>query len=451
MDIKIETPFGGSARITKPDREPSPGGDEPQHTFTVGDLRPRVRALLVLCIAIDGTIVLWLAAKNATLTQNAWDLLGTALLLAIGITCALAIGVIVKYRHSSVLTPLASQVFVICLAAYVWLLDLRSPASQIGGITGVALALGAVALCWVLYLSRYAAGALTRTGIAVVALFPLIGLVQFWIQNEYMTHSSLPLIDVQTELTPVGSTGPIIHVLAKTTYHNRGSFRVDVPATLTRVVVYPKGTPSEPPTPEIVAGHLNALGSQFGDYRETPAMSAQARLIYAGSSGGAGGAFLAPGSTNQGSTIIDIDSRTVRLAVIKVTLIAVTHRSVKETRTCYPPQVALGEDVIGFLRESTLVHDFLGGKALCTETQFASRGVIEELVSDHPVLRIFTMVYASGATTPILLPFFGTQESLDNPLSSTKASTIIENANPSGMFGSSAEYAPSDADVRPSP
>ena len=200
-----------------------------------------------------------------------------------------------------------------------------------------------------------------------------------------------------------------------------------------------------------MAGHLNALGSQFGDYRETPAMSAQARLIYAGSSGGAGGAFLAPGSTNQGSTIIDIDSRTVLLAVMKVTLIAVTHRSVKETRTCYPPQVALGEDVIGFLRESTLVHDFLGGKALCTETQFASRGVIEELVSDHPVLRIFTMVYASGATTPILLPFFGTQESLDNPLSSTKASTIIENANPSGMFGSSAEYAPSDADVRPSP
>ncbi|MEC4856491.1 hypothetical protein R2325_12790 [Mycobacteroides chelonae] len=59
----------------------------------------------MLCIAIDGTIVLWLAAKNATLTQNAWDLLGTALLLAIGITCALAIGVIVKYRHSSVLTP----------------------------------------------------------------------------------------------------------------------------------------------------------------------------------------------------------------------------------------------------------------------------------------------------------------------------------------------------------
>lgn len=449
MEIKIETPFGATAKIAKDDPERSPDEAEPHHTFTLGDLRPRIRALLVLCVALDGAIVLWLAVWNATLTQNAWDLLGTALLLAIGITCALAIGAIVKYTHSSVLTALVSQVFVVCLATYVWLLDLRSPASQIWGSTGIALGLGAVALCWVLYLSRYAAGALTRTGIAVVALFPLIGLVQFWIQNEYTPHSSLPLIDVQTELSPIGSTGPIIHLLAKTTFHNRGSFRVDVPASLTRVVVYPRGTPPEPPTPEVVASHLNALGSQFGDYRETPAMPAHARLIYAGSSGSAGGAFLAPGSTNQGTTIIDIDSRTVRLAVMKVTVIAVTHRSVKETRTCYSPQMALGQDVIGFLRESTVVHDFLGGKALCTETQFASRGVIEELVSDHPVLRIFTMVQASGATTPLLLPFFGTQDSLNNPLSSTKASTIIENANPSGMFSSAAEYAPSDADLRP--
>ena len=178
MEIKIETPFGATAKIAKDDPERSPDEAEPHHTFTLGDLRPRIRALLVLCVALDGAIVLWLAVWNATLTQNAWDLLGTALLLAIGITCALAIGAIVKYTHSSVLTALVSQVFVVCLATYVWLLDLRSPASQIWGITGIALGLGAVALCWVLYLSRYAAGALTRTGIAVVALFPLIGLVQ---------------------------------------------------------------------------------------------------------------------------------------------------------------------------------------------------------------------------------------------------------------------------------
>lgn len=449
MEIKIQSPFGGTASIAKHDPDPSPGEDQPPPPFTLGDLGWRVRTLLVSCVAVDGAVVLWLATWNATLTQTVWDLVGTALLLAIGITCALAVGAIVKNMPSSVLTALASQVFVVCLATYVWLLDLRSPDSQVWGITGIALALGAIALCWVLYLSRYAAGALTRTGIVVVALFPLIGLGQFWIQNEYMPHSSLPLIDVQTELTPVGSTGPIIHVLAKTTLHNRGSFRVDLPATLTRVVVYPKDTLIEPPTPENVATHLNALGSQFGDYRETPAMAGNARLIYAGSSGAAGGAFLAPGSTSQGTTIVDIDSRRDRLAIMKVTAIAVTHRSVKETRTCYSPQKALGQDVLGFLLESTVVHDFLGGKALCTETQFASRGAIEELVSDHPLLRIHTMVQANGATTPVLIPFFGTQESLEDPLSATKAATIIENANPSGIFGSAAEYATSDADLRP--
>ncbi|WP_166903288.1 hypothetical protein [Mycobacterium sp. DL440] len=170
---------------------------------------------------------------------------------------------------------MVSQIFVVCLAAYLWLVDERSPVDQLGGVTGTALMFN---------------GAVNRGAVAVVALFPLLGLVQFWLQSDYLPARSLPLVDVQAELTPVGSSGSIIHLSAKLTMHNRSSVAVDIPGGVMRVAAYPFGIPEEPATAERVAS----------------------------------------------------------------------------TRTCYEPKKSYNADISGYLNEADVLHDWPGGKALCT-------------------------------------------------------------------------------------
>ncbi|ORA77493.1 hypothetical protein BST28_17800 [Mycolicibacter kumamotonensis] len=112
-----------------------------------------LRILLAGWVGADAVLVLGLAVRNATLTSTAWDLIGTALLSAIGITCVLALVQIAKGSDGAALTAMVSQVFVAGLSVYIWMVDQRSPESQLMGVTGIALAVGGVAVLWVLYLA----------------------------------------------------------------------------------------------------------------------------------------------------------------------------------------------------------------------------------------------------------------------------------------------------------
>lgn len=444
MSLQIDSPAGDSAAGKNGDG--SPEQQSAQAETAVASLSRPAQGLLLSWLTVNAVVVLWLAVWDATLTRSAWDLLGAALLLGIGITCALAIGAILRRSSSAFLTAMTSQIFVVCLAAYVWLVDERSPVRQLGGVTGIALMFGAIALFWVIYLARYAHGAVNRGAVVIVALFPVLGLVQFWLQSDYLPARSLPLVDVQAELTPAGSSGSIIHLSAKLTLHNRSEVPVDIPGGVMRVTAYPFGTPEEPATADAVASHLNPVGTLLGDYRQIPVSPGNSKLLFAGTIGAAD-SFLTPGSTNTGQVMIDIDPRTVRLVQMRVSIIAVTRRAVQDTRTCYEPKKSYSADVSGYLNEAGVLHDWPGGRALCTETQFAARGAIEDLVADHPVLRIFTVVDHNMFTAPLLVPLLGTGSSVEDPESGMDEAATLETSTPSGIFGGGAEYSPSESDL----
>ncbi|NDJ91044.1 hypothetical protein [Mycolicibacter kumamotonensis] len=414
-----------------------------------------LRILLAGWVGADAVLVLGLAVRNATLTSTAWDLIGTALLSAIGITCVLALVQIAKGSDGAALTAMVSQVFVAGLSVYIWMVDQRSPESQLMGVTGIALAVGGIALLWVLYLGRYARGAFSKGAAVAVALIPLVGLGQFWMQTEYLPTSARPLIDISTELSPTGSTGPIIHLSAKATLHNRGSVQADVHAALIRVTAYPVGTPAEPASTERLLAGLTPYGRILrGEYRETPALPADSQLLYANLFAAPyDESLLPPGGTVEQKVVIDIDSRKVRLVRLSVSGVFVTRRLLKDTHSCYPPQISFAKDPFAFFDEAGKVHDFGDTKAgvLCSESQFASTGAIQDLVSDHPMSRVFVMVAPPAPTmnAPDLMPFFGTRETLEDPLRHIDAMSQIDKANPAVIINSSAEYVPSDADVHP--
>ncbi|QZA08728.1 hypothetical protein K3U94_05425 [Mycolicibacter heraklionensis] len=374
---------------------------------------------------------------------------------AIGITCVLASVQIAKRSRGAALTAMLSQVFVAGLAVYVWMVDQRSPQSQLMGVTGVVLAIGGIALLWVFYLGRYARGAFSRSAAVAVALFPLVGLAQFWMQTEYLPASARPLIDVSTELTPTGSTGPIVHLLAKTTLHNRGSVQAEIHAGLMRVTAYPAGTPPEPASTEYLLAGLSPLGRVLrGEYRQTPNLPADSELLYANLFAAPyDDAFLSPGGTVEQKVVIDIDSRKVRLVRLSVNGVFVTHRILKDTHSCYPPQISLARDPFAFFDEAGKVHDFGDSKAgaLCAESQFASTGAIQDLVADHPMSRVFVVVASPSPAmdAPVLLTFFGTRETLEDPLRHIDTMAQIDRANPTVILSGSAEYVPSDTEFPP--
>ncbi|OHV03035.1 hypothetical protein C1Y40_04596 [Mycobacterium talmoniae] len=446
MKVTLERP------IAEVDHHEAAGDEPPPELAGL----PRSRRIPLACwIGTDAALIIGLAVRNATLTSTAWDLIGTALLSGIGITCALAVVQLAKGSRAAALTAMLSQIFVAGLAVYVWMVDERSPARQLLGVTGVALTLGGIGLLWVLYLGRYARGAFSKGAAVVVALFPMVGLGQFWMQTEYLPASASPLVDISTELSPIGSSGSVVHLLAKLTLHNRGSVGAELHVGLMRVTSYPVGTPADPPTADTLLAGLTPLGRSLGGhYRETPTLAADARLLYADLFAAPyDDAVLAPGETAGWQRVIDIDARTVRLVRLSVEAIVATHRMMQDVHTCYPPRVSVWRDPLAFFDEAGKLHDWKGGAAhvLCAESQFASIGAIQDLVSDHPVLRSFIVVDTPSPVTelPTLMTTFGTRATIEDEFTHLDTANQIVKANPSVLVRDSAEYAPSDGDLRP--
>ncbi|OBF22211.1 hypothetical protein [Mycobacterium sp. ACS4331] len=443
MQVKLEVGAGNGSVESPPSRETVADTE-----FGIGDLSRPLRGLLIVWVGLCTAVVLWLAIENATLTTEVWDLIGTVLLFGIGITCALALVAILRRSTSALIVTLVSQLFIITLAGYVWLVDHRSPVSQLLGVTGVALAAGAIAVLWVCHLGRHAGSAVTKGAALVAALFPLVGLAQFWMQTDYLPRSSRPLVNVQAELTPMGSSGPIVHALAKVTLHNRGTVQADMRGGVMGVVSFPRDTPAREPTRDAVAAGVNPFVGFAGvDFRLQPSGFAESRLLYAENFASLG-TFLAPGGTEVYQAIVDIDTRVDRLARLSVYGVLVTQRAVEDTTTCYDPQYSYTYDSMQFQLNSRQSHEWMPGThVLCSDTQIASTGIVHDLVSDHPVLRVLHVIDSPFLDAPVVLPFFGTRDVIADPLSHIDSLEKGEKANPSTVIWASAEYAPSDADV----
>jgi len=166
------------------------------------------------------------------------------------------------------------------------------------------------------------------------------------------------------------------------------------------------------------------------------------------------GAFLFPGETAEFKRVIDVDSRTVRLVRLSLVGIVVTRRMLHDTHSCGSPQISFSKDPPGYMVAAGQLHEWVGmGQSMCTESQFASIGVIQDLVADHPVLRTVVVVNnpAHIIEVPTLLPYFGTRETIGDPLRLVDLGDKIETSNPASYINDSAEYVPSDADLHRAP
>lgn len=408
--------------------------------------------LLAATVMIDGVLVFLLAVRDFGMTRTASSTFGASLLLAIAIVCAWAFAAILRKSASWLTAVLLSQIFMAFFAGYFWLIDLRSPVSQLTGWTGFVLTLGTAAVWWILYLGKHARATFTRGVAALAAVVPLLGLFQYWLDTDYLPRTSRPLIDIQADLTPIGATGRTVHLLAKVTLHNRGTVQADIGGSLMRITAYPRGAAPMAARPVDVAAGMDLSGFTAGqDFRADPTPAAAAQLIYADDFVAAG-SFLLPGMQVDYKKVVDVDLREVDLARLSVSAAFITQRRVTDTRTCLPPRVSLREQPVEFSEAVTkLLVTEAGGSFLCVEKEIAPRNVVHDLVSDHPLLRVYLVINDPNQESveyPQIFAAYGTRSSIDTAKQDPEEASKIDDANPTVVFRDVvAEYAPKDADL----
>lgn len=442
---------------------------------------------LRLTLVVDGLVALALAFREFELVATVMAGFGVGLLLAIGVANLWALYSLIRALPSWPRDVAIAQLLVVLLAIYIVCMAVNCFGQKWWRLE-ITAAVGVLAIGWILRVWRGAVSVhWTKTAAIVAALIPLAGVVQFWLQTEYIPNVTTPLFDVTADLSPTGRTGSTVHLSAKAIYHNRGSVKLLMPAGLMRVTAYPK-TPQQsvspcstevPPEVYDTAGNVSDYSASLvgamdptgsepdAEFRLDGTDVSQCVLLYA-SFMGAPGAFINPGATLTVQKNIDINANTVRLARLSVTGVFVTERRINDVRACWPTkdtpesvnpnhwpvQASL------YSKNPEVQQDFYNeaqhlwpGKPpllmenLCVDYELAPRSVVQELVSAPAVLRVVVTTgrwWDSYNEYPQINWWSSSMADIDKSQSNDEQQKI-ERSNPiSGTTDVTAEYAPSD-------
>lgn len=422
-----------------------------------------------MTLGVDCLGALGLAGGQFLMAATFFGTLAAATLLAIGIANGWAFNSVRRAASTWARDAFIAQVFVLFLAGYVIVTDLQSPVINWYVMATAASLLGA-AFVWFAFLAPRSKLEWTKAAIFVTALFPLGGLLQFWLQNYYLPSTSQPLVDVSTELSPQGWSGPIVHVSAKVTIHNRGTAQVDVPNSLMRVTAYPQNpekirrtmihvnpcsnTPDRNEYWCELANGFDPLGTERDtDFRVNPTLPGvftptppqASQLLYAGA---LRGDMLMPGETDTFQREIDIDSRDVLLARLSVSAIFLTKQNIENIRSCVGKHASAYDDLAQFSVEAQQVQRMQSTNAhfICQEYDMAPGNIIEKLIANHPAMQVSTWLDNPahlGNEYPLLTVDFGTVGGFDEPVRPNLVKKLAE-LYPAGFMESESEYAPTE-------
>jgi hypothetical protein len=429
-----------------------------------------LRICLLFTLGVDCLGALALAGGQFLMAPTFFGTLAAATLLAIGIANGWAFNSVRRAASTWARDAFIAQVSVLFLAGYVILTDARSPRIN-WYLMATAVLFFAAAFLWFVFLVPRSRLEWTKAAVIVTALFPLVGLLQFWLQNYYIPSTSMPLVDISTELSPQGWTGPIIHLSAKVTIHNRGAMTVNVANSLMRVTAYPFTIPGDTQLPAnpcaftadknqdwcLRADALDPSGGNSDvDYPLLRTPPASNRLLYAGAYSSPT-SFLVAGQTDTFQREVDIDSRNVRLARLTFSAIFLTQRRIEDIRSCKGKHASLDEEVAEFSTEVDQVQAMgATGRVhyFCREYDIAPANIIDRLINSHPSMQVYTFLdnpLNFGYEFPQISSDFGTAGQFDRPDPGGRLERRLEQLYPVENSISQSEYASTDKPPPPPP
>jgi hypothetical protein len=430
---------------------------------------------LLVTLGVDCLGALALAGGQFLMPPTLFATLAAATLLAIGIANGWAFNSVRRAASAWARDAFIAQVFVLFLAGYVIVTDLQSPTIN-WHVMATAVLVLATAFVWFVLLAPRSRLEWTKAAIIVTALFPLAGLLQFWLQNYYIPSTSMPLVDISTDLSPQGWTGPIIHLSAKVTMHNHGTVRVNIANSLTKVTAYPQNpeklrqttidvnpcskTPDQNEYWCQLANGFDPSGlEEDTEYRVNPTLPGvitptppeASQLLYASNFQGG---FLMPGDTATLQRDVDIDSREVLLARLTASAIFLTERRIENIRSCVGKHASKFEDYLQFAEEVQQVQQMQPQHAhyFCQEYDIAPGNIIKKLIANHPAMQVSTWLDnpdRHGTEYPQIGADYGTVGGFDRP--DPRQQRKLEEVYPASIVYSEFEYAPTEKPPTPPP
>jgi len=420
---------------------------------------------------VESVLVFVLAWGDFALAAGLTSMIFSVTLLAISVVGFWATYATWVQDASWRAASLLGQFSIAVLAVYTVVIDVRSPLRQITVGVIIAGVIGIIAIFWIVYLRGHRAGRpLPKWTPTIVALIPLLGFVQFWLQTDYLPRTSLPLVDVTTDLTPMGKTGDIVYLEAKVTINNRGSVPVYVGATVMRITAYPTGTPTQ--LPEMTAAIQFGISPSI-PYRADPLRFDHRKTLYANDLLPVG-STLAAGQSNTYRKVVDFNSHEWRLVRLDVDGIFITSPNIDKVYTCpappkgiwshnpqpertdVPPQKSADDgDGSEFQKEIVnpiyeKVADGVFKQFFCREIRLKPRNVIHDIIGDRPrfeVLAIFNDPTNASLQYPALFLWWGVNGNYSlNPHQWQK----VEALNPTlELHKIGVEYMPSEEPAPP--
>jgi hypothetical protein len=411
----------------------------------------QVRWLLAATMTLETLLVIGLTLRDFELATTLTATIGSVTLLAISGVGVWAVLATCKQQDGWLRASFLGQSFIAGLAGYTFLTDLRSPVFQ-PFVAVFACILGIIAIFWVFYLLAHRGGGPITAGMTtIVALIPLLGFVQFWLQTDYLPRTSLPLVDVTTDLTPTGKRGDIVQLEAKVTINNRSSVQVNAVATAMRITAYPWRPPG-PPTQLPDAMNFGFTPSQ--EYRADPLPTDQGIPLSLYAIELFPPAYTLPaGQTYTFRRVVDFNSRDWRLARLAVDAIFITSPAYDGlSYTCAlsgQPQKSAEEakDEIDKLIKEAVAGGMKQFK--CREIRLMPRNVIHEIIGNHitfEVLAIFNDPTNPGLQYPSLLLWWGVN---GNYFLNARQSQRVSAENPTTSTSVAVEYSPSEESAPP--
>lgn len=310
-----------------PTNEPAPG--ELQRMFASERLAWGLRVTLL----VDGLAAITLAAWDFELTNGLLGQTFSALLLAMGLANLVALYSSLTQVSSWDQQSVVAQLLIAFLALYIGMTALSSMPLPWRGwlVADTAAVLGSIAIAWTLLLVRAARFQWSRTATVIAALLPLGGLVHFWYEADYLPKVTDPLIDVSTDLSPIGrAEGSTIRLAAKVTVHNRGQAKLYEAAGLIRVTAYANNAPPNTnPTPAEIEQAINFAEPSGNPFRPIPTPPKESGLLYAEDIARPV-TSLAPDQTLIFQREVDLDSAKYRFARMSVRQIFFTDRPIRK-------------------------------------------------------------------------------------------------------------------------
>jgi len=410
-------------------------------------LSRRLVRCLRLTLLVDGLAAVWLALMELEIDTGLVGIFAAGLLFLVGVANLWALYSLRRERLSWPRDVAIAQALVAIVAVYVTVVAWRG--DHVRAFVIAAL-VGIIAVQWLFRLAKDTTTVQwTKPAAFVVALFPLAGLVQFWVQTEYLPSTSLPLVDVTSDLSPMGRQGSTIRLSAKVALHNRGTVPVTIVGGLMQVITYPAAASSVPESSLKDALTSAALGSV--EFRVPPLEPSSGTPNFMHTLVGA--TILTPGDTDTDQFEVDIDSTSVGLARLSFKAAFLTEDRIGDASTCYDPIIYRSRDTLTFLRA---VSKPLGGDRgyVCTLYYLKPTSILQKL-EDHPVAIRVGFYLSGGNAADLKYPFLtvdigyvtGNTGTFQN--ASQRRKDLIQENYPMVFEGRIAEYAPTEPTPTP--